>query len=857
MDPLTAPPCKKYKRLSNIDLPIIECKREFNLPHKFPSMIKPATCNYVFKINQMVTNNKAGVPGSSMDLKNRKTLAINDIKKLRLKARDGKDLGEVKVQFLAPNDGLNGQKIIYNKQTVNHKIDQPMKFSIVQPNELLSSSGSKNDVTGQLVLKSVSSNDLSAVINSRPIETHVKGKKLFQKHCFLAQVNKAIQKKKVLMMGENEYKEVHNTEAIPQDGKLEKNNLSSANDKKNKTLIMKKKPVSSNEKKIQTEAKSSNSKNSNSTKHWHLAKSKFPVVRCEKLMISKNKVDVNKISVPSAKVNNKNQNSNSDVQITVTKENAKSSINLCCTKPSDSKKHNVTTSANMVNSIQKKLNNTIDDTDDDSVIIICDNSVNTKKDSNSEQGKTSTSLPSSIKTADNKNQSISNEVDNKQIPCQNKVIHNKQVPCQNNVMHDNEDIQNKDLNYENDSDKNKAQKTANNILREDKLMEHWNVIKEALTSVTDEELRAKALQALTECGIGIAKKVPVIPPEQLKTVHDSQIQTDVFGLLDTENFVLVNKDTPILERIQQTERSTITPPVVHFETETQTEPQIEIQMKPNIQLTSRLNDPINNIDLYPMWASVPMEDTIDIDNFFNEQFVNNTAVDKVKKVLSTPCSLYKKVATQLEKDYEGMQQFNENGMLNIHTAVVNNQLHEVQRLLLVLQASKTDIDVLTANGMTSLELAIQSDASESILKVLLEAGAKPLFPELLHESAVILASKLSSPFLSILLNYVTNSKLLDQVDSFGFAPLHYCTLKCNTNGVKALIKAGADVNLRDNRSGRTPLFHALENNYTEIAQILLQNDAIANLLNYSGQSVLSLVDMTKNLSLKTLKQIMS
>ncbi|KOC61619.1 DNA-binding protein Ets97D [Habropoda laboriosa] len=207
------------------------------------------------------------------------------------------------------------------------------------------------------------------------------------------------------------------------------------------------------------------------------------------------------------------------------------------------------------------------------------------------------------------------------------------------------------------------------------------------------------------------------------------------------------------------------------------------------------------------------------------------------------------------KDLGEVKQFNENGMLNIHTAVVNNQLHEVQRLLLVLQASKTDIDVLTANGMTSLELAIQSDASESILKVLLEAGAKPLFPELLHESAVILASKLSSPFLSILLNYVTNSKLLDQVDSFGFAPLHYCTLKCNTNGVKALIKAGADVNLRDNRSGRTPLFHALENNYTEIAQILLQNDAIANLLNYSGQSVLSLVDMTKNLSLKTLKQI--
>lgn len=92
----------------------------------------------------------------------------------------------------------------------------------------------------------------------------------------------------------------------------------------------------------------------------------------------------------------------------------------------------------------------------------------------------------------------------------------------------------------------------------------------------------------------------------------------------------------------------------------------------------------------------------------------------------------------------------------------------------------------------------------------------------------------------------------------GFAALHYCALNGNLEGVTALVEAGADVNLKDNRSGRTPFFHALENNYVWIAQKLLVNGAIANLPNFSGQTVLSLIDETKSLSIKAaLKHIMS
>lgn len=66
-----------------------------------------------------------------------------------------------------------------------------------------------------------------------------------------------------------------------------------------------------------------------------------------------------------------------------------------------------------------------------------------------------------------------------------------------------------------------------------------------------------------------------------------------------------------------------------------------------------------------------------------------------------------------------------------------------------------------------MELAIKCNASNDIVDLLLKAGAKPISLELLHESAVIIASKQSSPFLLLLLNYVIDPQLLNRVDSLG------------------------------------------------------------------------------------------
>lgn len=76
-----------------------------------------------------------------------------------------------------------------------------------------------------------------------------------------------------------------------------------------------------------------------------------------------------------------------------------------------------------------------------------------------------------------------------------------------------------------------------------------------------------------------------------------------------------------------------------------------------------------------------------------------------------------------------------------------------------------------------MELAIKYDISSEIVKLLLDAGAQPVLPENIHESALIIASKQSSPLLSMLIQYISDTKLLDQTDSEGKIIYLYITLK--------------------------------------------------------------------------------
>lgn len=837
MDPLLSSTSKKYRKEASIDIPIIECKREFTLPHKFPSMVNSSKCSSVFKDHGTITITNAEVQSNLNGMKNKKALSTNGIKKLRIKTKDGKDLGEVKVQILTQKNLLNTPKITKVQQGRNYVKNNGTTFCVASQNSisaLLKPLGSQlhaeaqKSTTGspcytkqhtQFVVKPASSGELSTSIKYKVPITQNKSKNIVQKHYILTKVNKMDQSNKLLLLNENRHNFFQNIPGVPEKNiEPGKNNTVLVNKQKNaEECIFKNNEKSRGNENNDVSRKTNISNNRNSI--IQLAKSKFPVVRCEKLKISPTKVNTNKITVSPEKTKKRKQHSNLDGWNHSAKKTIVSNSNSC--SPNSSEIQILTSiSKKPENFIPKILDNNKNNDDKDDVMFLCEKNTVIGQCYNNTQEKNCTSVLVNNKNVDKNTEGIFTEIGNKPKFCKNK-----------------------------NQNKIRAEETGDNE-ENGKLSECLNVIKEALISVKDDQLRAKALHALAECGIGIAKQVPIIPPEILRTVHDSQIQTDVFGLLDSESFVLVKENIPTVERIKQTERSTINLPPVMQEVYTQTERQI--------QCIPKFNNNINDIDLFPMCIqnTIPLQNTLDFDNSFNELFNNNTDVNRVKEVLSTPHSLCKKVAIQIERDYDEMQHYDDNGMLNIHRAVVNNQLHEVKRLLLILEASKTSIDVSTEDGRTSLELAIMNEASKDIVKLLLEAGAKPISSKLVHDSAVLLACKQSSPLLSHLLSYVTEPELLNREDSTGMAPLHYCALKGNLDGTNALIEMGAEINLKDHRSGRTPFFHALENNHMPVAQKLLECGAMADIVNFSGQSVLCLVDETKSLSFKALvKQI--
>lgn len=82
-------------------------------------------------------------------------------------------------------------------------------------------------------------------------------------------------------------------------------------------------------------------------------------------------------------------------------------------------------------------------------------------------------------------------------------------------------------------------------------------------------------------------------------------------------------------------------------------------------------------------------------------------------------------------------------------------------------------------------------------------------------------------------------------DFLGYAALHYCSIYGNLQGVEALLSARATVDLQDKKSGRTPLFHALDNSHSSISRALLKAGAMAHITNYAGQTPIPIVPVTE------------
>ncbi|CAH1183408.1 unnamed protein product [Ceutorhynchus assimilis] len=185
----------------------------------------------------------------------------------------------------------------------------------------------------------------------------------------------------------------------------------------------------------------------------------------------------------------------------------------------------------------------------------------------------------------------------------------------------------------------------------------------------------------------------------------------------------------------------------------------------------------------------------------------------------------------------------------IHEAVINNNISMVKQQCVTLRIRRQSVNLKNHSGCTSLQLAIIHNADIQIVEMLLNAGANIRETDKEGNNIFHLLAQFERlNMLQIVLKHCKLYNLLDCADRYnynGLTPLMICCMSSWTLGARHFIKAGVKVNLQDQSSGRTALFHASEiqncnvnviSITTELVKILLEARADPKIKNFFGTS---------------------
>nr|CAD7392542.1 unnamed protein product [Timema cristinae] len=195
----------------------------------------------------------------------------------------------------------------------------------------------------------------------------------------------------------------------------------------------------------------------------------------------------------------------------------------------------------------------------------------------------------------------------------------------------------------------------------------------------------------------------------------------------------------------------------------------------------------------------------------------------------------------------------------LHLCVKEGNEVKVKRQCLVLSALKNNIDTKNFFEETALHIAVKEDFSK-IVDLLLKFGSNPNIQDADGNNALHLAIlNLSFDCLKEIISGTRTNWLEKSVNQFnfeGFAPIHLAVKMGHIETITALLGAGADINLKgrknffyiifivylfivfsqDVKSGRNPLFHAVEMDHTEMVSTLVKAGADSLEPNFAGQS---------------------
>ena len=219
----------------------------------------------------------------------------------------------------------------------------------------------------------------------------------------------------------------------------------------------------------------------------------------------------------------------------------------------------------------------------------------------------------------------------------------------------------------------------NNVKSQD-FLDKFDILKKAVLSVQDANLRAEALRALKDCGIKVKKSIPINRPAATKIINESASQTEVFSLLKNEEFIQITEDTDDLIKIKQS-RKLMKQPINTLNIKNQ-----------NSKFYSELNQNKFRTDL---------------DNVLERVFPGNKGIMDVKEAfVQKKIACAKIILKQLKMDFMAAKNHDSDGLLGIHKAIMNDDVQEVQKHVLMLKAAQQTIDVGTADDNKVMFISI-------------------------------------------------------------------------------------------------------------------------------------------------------
>jgi ankyrin repeat protein len=161
-----------------------------------------------------------------------------------------------------------------------------------------------------------------------------------------------------------------------------------------------------------------------------------------------------------------------------------------------------------------------------------------------------------------------------------------------------------------------------------------------------------------------------------------------------------------------------------------------------------------------------------------------------------------------------------------------------------------DVNVKHEVGGTALTGAAAAGRLE-VVKALLGAGADPnvivaTFHGGAYTALMIAMNPTNRHWLGIMDAMIAAGAEVNPQSGFYLSPLRYAIENDDTPMIEAALKRGADVNLRDQESGETPLMFAARYSTPEVVKALIGAGAEVNARNKEGRTALAIAEEGKD-----------